>query len=203
MYLTKIELDTRQRPARMALGDCQAMHRLLNGLFDCPRGEAQLLYRVRDEGPACSVYLYSALPVIPEKLLPFMTLAGQRDISGWVRSMQANKRLPFDIIASPSKKTPQQGSKNSRRRLLRTPEERMAWLARKANENGFRLLQAEELEAASFSGVHGGDKGGKMYWSAYHYRGILQITDESLFQKTLANGLGPGKAYGLGMILLG
>lgn len=203
MYLTKIELDMGKRAVRAALGDCQMMHRLLNGLFSCSRGEAQLLYRVQNTGRYCAVYLYSDSPLIREKLLPFMALAGERDVSTWLSAMTVGQRLRFDLLTMPSKKVAQEGSKNSRRRVLRTADERMAWLARKASQNGFEILNVQELESSAFSGKHKAEHGGRMNWDSYHYSGILEIRDALAFQKALSNGIGPGKAYGLGMILLG
>ena len=34
------------------------------------------------------------------------------------------------------------------------------------------------------------------------YTGLLQIVDAEAFRKTLCQGIGPGKAYGLGMLVL-
>lgn len=202
MYLTKIELDLGNRTVRGALGDCQRMHRLLNGLFDCSRDEVKLLYRIQNSGRNCAVYLYSESPVIRDKILPFMVLAGERDVTAWQSTMTEGRRVRFDLLTMPSKKVAQTDGRNSRRRILRTEEERMVWLARKASQNGFEILDVQELEADSFAGNHEAEQGGRMNWDTYHYRGILEIRDASTFQKALSCGIGPGKAYGLGMILL-
>lgn len=202
MYLTKIDLELSNRTVCAALGDCQKMHRLLNGLFDSSRQDVQLLYRVRGRGRDCSVYLYSSCPIRPEKLLPFMTLEGQRDLSGWLDTMKPGRRLQFDLLTMPSKKEPQETGKNSRRRILKTEEERLAWMERKAAQNGFALVQMQELETVGFSGKHSQEQGGRMSWNAYHYTGILEIRDAEAFRKAMEQGIGPEKAYGLGMILL-
>ncbi len=202
MYLTKIDLELSNRTVCAALGDCQKMHRLLNGLFDSSRQDVQLLYRVRGRGRDCSVYLYSSCPIRPEKLLPFMTLEGQRDLSGWLDTMKPGRRLRFDLLTMPSKKEPQETGKNSRRRILKTEEERLAWMERKAAQNGFALVQMQELETVGFSGKHSQEQGGRMSWNAYHYTGILEIRDAEAFRKAMEQGIGPEKAYGLGMILL-
>lgn len=202
MYLTKIDLELSNRTVCAALGDCQKMHRLLNGLFDSSRQDVQLLYRVRGRGRDCSVYLYSSCPIRPEKLLPFMTLEGQRDLSGWLDTMKPGRRLRFDLLTMPSKKEPQETGKNSRRRILKTEEERLAWMERKAAQNGFALVQMQELETVGFTGKHSQEQGGRMSWNAYHYTGILEIRDAEAFRKAMEQGIGPEKAYGLGMILL-
>lgn len=200
MYLIRIDMDRSQRLIRNAMTDCQKMHRLLMGLFDAPRQEAKVLYRMKEQGMRIAVYLYAAIPVIEERLLPGMTLAGQRDVSGWLSSLQDGRCLRFDLVVMPFKKV-ENSAKNSQRRVLRMPEERMVWLKRKAEQNGFRILDALEQGNMSFYGEHT-ENGGAMYWDSYHYTGMLEIVDQTAFQAAVENGIGPGKAYGLGMLLL-
>ena len=201
MYLTKIELDTGSRAVRAALADCQKMHRLLCGLFEESRQEAGLLYRLREDGGRCAVYMYSSIPVLPEKLLPFMHLAGQRDLAEWMASLRQGRRIGFDLITMPNKKIPQLDGGNSRRRAFPTEAERLSWLNRKAEQNGFAIVSVGELESSDFSGSHP-QHGSRMDWKAWHYRGVLEIRDAEAFSAALAAGIGPGKAYGMGMILL-
>lgn len=202
MYLTKIELQADSQAVHNALADCQKMHRDLCGLFESSRQEAGLLYRLRGDGNQRAVYLYSAVPVLPQKLLPYMRLAGQRDLTEWVNSLQPGRRMGFDLVTMPSKKVPRSDGGNSRRRAFATIDERQKWLNRKAEQNGFAILSFAELETVDFSGAHPTQEG-RMDWKAWHYRGILEIRDANAFSAALANGIGPGKAYGLGMILLG
>lgn len=202
MFLTKIELDIGSRAVRDALADCQKMHRLLNGLCDESRTDAQLLYRIKSDGRKCAAYLYSEKALQQEKCLPFMHWAGDRDISVFVGGLQNGKTMRFDLLTMPSKKVAQDGRKNSQRRVLRTQEERIVWLNRKAQQSGFVIHSVQELESTDFAGNHNVQHVNRMYWNAYHYTGILEITDEAAFCTAFSSGIGPGKAYGLGMILV-
>ena len=74
-------------------------------------------------------------------------------------------------------------------------------MERKAAQNGFALVQMQELETVGFTGKHSQEQGGRMSWNAYHYTGILEIRDAEAFRKAMEQGIGPEKAYGLGMIL--
>lgn len=202
MYLTKIDLELSNRAVCAALSDCQKMHRMINGLFDDSRQKVRLLYRVNNRGRNCSVYLYSSSPIRTEKLLPFMAMEGQRDLSLWLDAMDEGMRFRFDVMTMPCKKEPQYNGKNSRRRILKTADERTAWMERKAAQNGFVLLQMQEQESVAFLGKHPEELGGRMNWNAYHYTGILEIQDAEAFRRAMEEGIGPEKAYGLGMILL-
>lgn len=200
MYLTKIELRPDERTTQYALANCQQMHRHVTGLFGTDRKSAEILYRLRQERGRNAVYLYSACPVDPSRLLPGMTLTGSRDLTDWVSALTVGQLWQFDLLAAPMKKVSAEGKKNSQRRILRTEEERLQWLARKAEQSGFRILSVRELEYVRQSGRRAGSQA--MYLDAYHYTGSLEIVDADDFRRALAQGIGSGRAYGLGMLLL-
>lgn len=197
MYLIKLEMALRD--ARRYLSDCQEMHRFVTKLFGTDRKESQILYRTNLLQNTCCIYLYAQ---IPAEHIPEYCTVQQRDISDWMNGMEAGQLWGFDLVASPSKKVVTPGQKNSQRRILRQPEERQEWLERKALQNGFSILQITEQGQVHTSGRHREDKGGTMYHDAYHYQGVLQIRDVDAFRKALQVGIGPGKAYGFGMMLV-
>ena len=202
MILTKIEMSLSEPVVRAALRDAQRMHRLVSGLYQTPREDAQLLYRVRTQGTKVSLYLYADRPVERNKLPSGMLLAGERDLTDWLDSMETNSIRGFELLTMPFKKMPEGEGKNSRRRVLRTREERLAWLARKAEQNGFSLLDAQEYPGEKLCASHPAERGGRLFLDSYRYSGVLRITDPALFRNAVKNGIGPGKAYGLGMLLL-
>ena len=63
MFLSKIEMPLAEPAVRAAMRDAQKMHRLAAGLYQLPRQDAELLYRVRAEGHTVLLYLYADLPV--------------------------------------------------------------------------------------------------------------------------------------------
>ena len=202
MYLTRIDLTLQQRGIQRVLGDCQQLHQMIMGLFESDRKSAGVLYRIREDRYATAIYLYSVRPINRERLLPGMHLAGQRDLTDWLNALQAGQIWRFDLLTSPTKKVGQDGRKNSRRRILRTWEERCAWLERKGEQNGFQLLNYQELAGGQLMGRHAQERGGMMYLDQYQYQGALRITNAGQFQKAVQDGIGPGTPYGLGMLLL-
>lgn len=197
MYLIKIELD--RRDARGLLADCQQMHRFVTKLFGTDRQSSQILYRTNLIQNKLYIYLYATKPA---EHIPENCYIQQREITSWLDSMGRGQLWSFDLIASPSKKVATEGSKNSRRRILRQSHDRQEWLERKAEQNGFSILQAQEQEHLHLSGRHNPKSGGLMHHDAYHYQGVLQIADVELFRKAIQSGIGPCKAYGCGMLLL-
>ena len=189
------------RWAAGALSDCQRMHRLVSALFGEGRKEQNVLYRVRVLRGAVQLYLYSAAAPthIPEEI----TVVGQRDLTQWLEELREEQFCGFDLLTMPFKKEgrAEQG-KRSQRRVLREPEERLRWLRRKGEQNGFEIVEVQELEQSKVQGRHGQDRGGSMYWDVLHYQGVLRITDAERFRTAVETGIGPGKVYGLGMLML-
>ncbi|MBR2048373.1 MAG: type I-E CRISPR-associated protein Cas6/Cse3/CasE [Oscillospiraceae bacterium] len=197
MYLIKAELDRRQ--ARGLLADCQQMHRFITGFFGTNRQDGQILYRTNLIQNKLCIYIYSQMPAAH---IPDNCALQQRDVTLWLDGMEAGQLWSFDLIAAPTKKVISEGKKNSRRRILRQPQERQEWLERKAEQNGFVILHAQEQEQLHVSGRHQTDKGGVMYHDAYHYQGVLQITAPEAFRRAMQTGIGSGKAYGFGMMMV-
>ena len=197
MYLIKVEID--RRDASPLLSDCQKMHRFVTGLFGTDRQTAQVLYRSNLVRNKLCLYLYASSSA---EHIPANCAVQQREITAWLENMNAGQVWGFDLIASPSQKVRVEGQKNSRRRILQSPADRRAWLERKAAQAGFALLDVEEREQIHVCGRHSTDNGGTMYHDAYQYCGALQITDAAAFRAALQNGIGAGKAYGFGMMLV-
>ena len=205
MYLSKIVLDIRHPSARQALRDINDMHRNLMAGFDMntggetPRADMQVLYRVFEQRD--QIYLLvssqekpnaSALAVRGFRTDDTMI----RDISALRTVFMPGKTLRFELLASPCRKAGGEG--NSKRFFLETVEERLAWLRRKGEQGGFEVLQAEEQGGRVDICGHRGNSEVKN--SAVLFSGVLKITDADAFWKSYTCGIGPGKAYGLGML---
>lgn len=114
--------------------------------------------------------------------------------------------------------------RNGKRRALFSDEERLAWLMRKAISSGFELLtdpaepalpelliaerglirgRRQRPTGSDSSGVSGPDEARAsdvVVFTGVLYQGCLRITDRSRFLRALRDGIGPGRAYGLGLL---
>lgn len=202
MYLTKLDLERSNRRIQVSLADCQQLHRLVMGLFETDRKSSRVLYRLRMQDRELALYLYSDCPINQARLLPGMRFSGERELSSWLAHMDAGQIRGFDLLAAPTKKVAAETGRNSRRQTLRTQEERLAWLFRKGEQNGFQMISCQELECHQQRGYHKEASIGRMYITGYHYQGVLRIIDPERFRRAVQEGIGAGKAYGLGMLLL-
>jgi CRISPR system Cascade subunit CasE len=124
------------------------------------------------------------------------------------------RRYRFQLRANPTHKpVKDQGgnyiadAKKRKRRAITDAAELVAWLQRKGETGGFRLVEGAPVETwgevqhfekrpaggPQHRGVHG----------AVDFAGVLEITDPGSFlTATFAKGLGSAKAFGFGLLVL-
>ena len=197
MILSKISLDLRSPSVRQALRNCQDMHRNVQSWFGQSRAEAGVLYRVYTDRRGVCLYMLSAQkPDLSNA--KGAALLGNRSMDALESRFELGRLFRFDLLAVPSKKVAGDG-KNSRRRSLRTAEEQQLWLENKAEQNGFSL---RTLQIGNKVLQYGVRSTGKIQFDVVHFQGILQVTEPERFRKCWQTGIGPEKAYGMGMLLL-
>lgn len=205
MLMTCVEVDRLHPSTRQALADCCDMHRNIMRLFASSddrlcRTDEQILYRVITQNSA--VYLY-----ITSKSFPDLNATSwikkehyrQQDLQRLLAGFSKGQVFSFDLLTHPSKKQ-KQANGNSKRVFLRTSEERAAWLSRQGEKNGFHVIGLYEEEPYD---MHGKRSTGIMKLRVVRMKGQLQVVDAEKFAAAYQNGIGPEKAYGLGMLLLG
>lgn len=199
MYLSKITLGLRSPSVRQGLRNCADMHRNIQRCFGTDRSDSGVLYRLHKTENGCCIYLLSE--TAPKRMASGMTLAGCRDMTDFEDSMTAGRVFRFDLLCMPCKKIPDGIGRNSRRVNLRTPEEKADWVMRKAAVAGFEILP-DSLNEMREIVIMGERENSPLYFHATQFAGVLRITDEAAFRKAWREGIGPEKAYGLGMLML-
>jgi CRISPR system Cascade subunit CasE len=208
MYLSKVSLDISNPSARQAIVNCNDMHRNLIRAFDVidgeasPRMEGDILYRLTRLRSGYEMLVMSRDLPDWQRLTRYGYVCaehGTKDLSMLRSTLVRGRVLRFALLASPSKKVAS-GGKNSKRVFLCTEKERAEWLERQGEKYGFSLTGFRE--AALPFDVSGQKSGMEIQYRAVEFTGLWTITDERLFWKGYTEGVGPGKAYGLGMIVI-
>ena len=200
MFLSKIHLDIHNIQIRKCIHDCQNMHRSIQRLFHGSRQDRSVLYRINPE--KLDVYIWSANKPDINDMPTGMILRGMKDFSIIEKQLVVGQCFGFNIIAAPSKKVMVDGEKNSKRRFLRNPQERIDWFERQGKKYGFELLKVQENQTFSVTGQHREENGGKIHCQVIEFQGILRIRKCEDFQIGWKYGIGPGKAYGQGLLML-
>lgn len=205
MYRSLLMIDRKDPSFRQALGNVQDMHRNLMRAFrfrdtKMPRAEESLLYALMEENGAPVLYVLSREEPEWENVKGVSLYPGSSPvcIDALRDRFTAGRLLSFRLFASPTKKVAREG-RLSARKFLEQPDERRDWLLRQAEKAGFSVKQYAEENTREVTGFK---KGGKIYHKGVVFTGILEITDPDAFWEAYCGGIGPGKAYGLGMLLV-
>ena len=202
MFLSRIELDLRQRAVMKALASPNHIHGAIELSFSGPRGRN--LWRVDTLGDK------TWLLVLSQDKPDFSCLAAQLGAPGWesrdyeplLRRIGRENVWHFRLTANPT--ISKSGAKGERGKVLAhiTPAYQKQWLLNRAEKHGFALSE-ESFDVVQSRWLHfrkGTDGGRPVSLLAVTYEGSLTITDPVLFTQTLKEGLGRGKAYGLGLL---
>ncbi|HWQ11339.1 MAG TPA: type I-E CRISPR-associated protein Cas6/Cse3/CasE [Roseiflexaceae bacterium] len=234
LYLSRLIIDTRSSAARRDLADCHQLHRRILGAFpQAPEGASArehfgLLYRAEpfERDPRLVRVLVQSATMPDWSRLPAGYLApppdergnpAVRPIGGEYAQIHAGMRLIFRLRANPTRRigadNAEQGERWRGKRVeLRREEDQLAWLARKGEAGGFRLVGVEvrpevpDARATTLEKVRGRRPSGgsadtmPLRFGAVLFEGRLEVTDRAAFLDTLRVGIGSGKAFGFGLL---
>lgn len=196
MYLSKISVDVRHPSARQGIRDRQDLHRNLAKAFS-----GKFLYRMTSSSTDLSLLVLSkALPDADRLTACGYQLQNIQDVSPLQLLYRDGAILHFNLLAAPSKKAKEDDRENCRRVFLSTQLLRADWLKRQGEKYGFDVLEAHEPSAEQKLTV--GRTSGSFFLTAVEFEGVLQIRDAAVFWPAWENGIGPEKAYGMGLMLL-
>ncbi len=228
-YLSRLPLNVRSQDVQRDLADCHRLHgRILSGFptelgLQVARERFGVLYRLETGGPRVQVLLQSQYE--PDwSRLPDGYLSRPpecKSVDGAYSRIGPGAVLIFRLRANPTRRIGR-GHEDPRWRGkrvdLRREEDQLQWLARKAEQGGFRLLHASVSGRSSPGGevpdtrvapgvsVTGrrtsAATGGRqqLTFGSVLFEGQLQVTDAEQFRTTLLGGIGSGKAYGFGLL---
>lgn len=230
MYLSKLQLNPRSRDVHRDLADCHNLHRTLLSAFpqadsNAARAEFGLLFRLEANPRTGMTVVLAQSHVAPDwSHLPAGYLLDTADnpackpIDALYESLALGARLRFRLRANPTRKIetkslPDGTKRNGRRVELRREEDQVAWLRRKSEAAGFRLLNLrlnkgapnirvspENQTVGWRSRKEGIREKQRLTFGTVLFEGELEITDPAAFRQALALGIGSGKAYGFGLL---
>jgi CRISPR system Cascade subunit CasE len=224
MILSRLFLNPASRLVQRSIADAQLLHKVVMSAFGqsssgAARAEMAILYRleaVRDRGRLI-LYVQSRLPPEWHQLDPGFLLdlgdelenPGTKNIDNVLTSVHTGSRLSFRLRANTTRKiqtksTPEGQKRNGKRVALRGDEQKVHWLTRRGERGGFRLLKIApgivDVRVVKEPGLGGGHPSGPLTFAATLFDGTLEVFDPALFRSALESGIGPGKAFGFGLL---
>jgi CRISPR system Cascade subunit CasE len=202
MYLSKIELNLKNKMVRLDLSNCIQMHKRIMSVFEHieeneARKKMKILYRIiqnNNKNPEILIQSKIKPDLKYLKETDYLTRFETKNIDKIENSINEGTVLGFNIFSSPVKQN------SGKRFFLKEEEEQNEWLKRKMLENGAKVISIINEKGEKVNGYKKGQY--KITNIGVRFRGILKVIDKEKFLNSYKNGLGPGKSYGLGMILL-
>jgi len=231
LYFSRLILNPRSREVRRDAAHPYEMHRTLlrafpdgaaagtkgaaaaNGLLwrlDNDRRNSQLAVIVQSRARPDWALLTNACPdycLDPAKTADGANPSAPKDIEDQMKSIRKGQVFAFRLRANPTKKRKVEGKKKSARLGLIGEADQIHWMGRKAADAGFALLnlavRREDAPTQLAKGfkAHGAGSD-KLSLLSVLYEGVLQVSDPAPFVNTLQSGIGPGKAFGFGLLSL-
>lgn len=221
MYLTLLRLDPHSPNVQRDLRDPHHLHRTVMRAFPSvldPEVEARaywgVLHRLEMERRTGRLLLY-----VQSRMQPDWSFLGAENlihdglpnpavkpVGHIYESLAADRALRFRLRANPTRKIatksgPQGEHRNGRRVPLLGVEAQVEWLSRKARDHGFELLQATIAATGAAELVRSHSAGST--FQGVVFEGRMVVRDPALFREALVKGIGPGKAFGFGLLSVG
>lgn len=202
MYLSRVELNLMHRAVAKALVSPNMLHGAIEQSFAGPRGRN--LWRIDTIGDK------TWLLVLSHDKPDFTRLAVQFGASGWesrayeplLQRIEEGSVWHFRLTANPT--VSKSGARDERGKVLGhiTPAYQKQWLFARAEKHGFSLSEQEfDIVQSRWLRFRKGTEGGRpVTLLSVTYEGSLTVTDPTKFTQALTEGIGRGKAYGLGLL---
>jgi CRISPR system Cascade subunit CasE len=207
LWLSQVQFDPCHRPTRVALGDARARQRIVLDAFPgvTSRREAGVLYLYAPATSGQPPRLLVQSTTEPDwSFLPTYrgrSVARVEDISPFWDQVVAGARYRFRLTASPSRAVGGRDGNRSRgsRTLIRDPTAQIEWLTRVLH--GAAELTHVQVAAPATTTSRRGER--TLTLTSVTFSGALAVTDSDRLRQQAIAGIGPGKAYGNGLLAMG
>lgn len=199
MYLSKCILNS-ARPI-----NTYQLHREIWKLFpDCPDDKRDFLFRVENLGkkePQKILLQSIKKPISNETSLVTLIDTHEVEEEKLKKNICEGKLLKFLIRANPTKRIKDE-SKTTNQGRVRVPlmdeDEMKAWLSRQM-ENSAKVREVM-INGQTLLYFRKGHHAGKT--ATVTFSGLLEVADSDALLKRMQTGIGPGKAFGCGLLSL-
>lgn len=205
MYLSRLILNPRNRQVQSELANPYEMHRTLSRAFAADYENERALFRVDvDRRTGVPTVLVQSRHEPDWSVLPdggYLLRGG--DDNPACKPIDpvfgAGQLLSFRLRANPVRRDKASGDRQG---LLQEDQQR-AWLDRKGETGGFRVVRCHVIPEGLLS-IRQRRAGTEHTLSllSVRFEGLLQVTDPQALRRTLEQGIGPAKGLGFGLLSL-
>lgn len=225
LFLSRLRMNVRSRAAQSDLSDRYGLHRTIMRAFPQSDGAARarfgVLYRLDHDDSQARVTLLVQSSVEPAWDYLFarddylLEAPETKETTRLYDSIEDGSTFRFRLRANPTKRVFSRDDKLRGKRVdLRSDSERVDWLRRRARSGGFEIATAnlegangnqfERLriipEGSAFASKGVGGSKLKLTHGSVLYEGLCVVVNSQGFRRATRVGIGPGKAFGFGLL---
>lgn len=208
MYLTRMKLDATRRNVMKALVAPNIFHGTIENCFDGDK--SRKLWRI--DSLSGNLYLMLLSEDVPDLKKAYEQLGDDKSEKPWetlpyeklLNRIENDSSWHFRLVANPTKSVKKLDGKRGTVCAHITEKYQQQWLKEQAAKHGFALADSDFLVTRRQWFRFHKKKGDRHLVSllCVSYEGKLTVTDVELFKRTLLEGIGRGKAYGMGMMTI-
>ena len=192
MYLSRFLIPKQQMLKRRVFSGYD-LHKLLWTCFpDRPDEKRSFLFRCEEVSSGIQILLLSREQPVP---IPFAAWDGTKSFSA---SFIVGSLFMFRLKANPVLR----GNADRKIHAITGEEALSDWLHRKADRHGFSLKSIPEFSACHLVEFSKKQEKAQIALNIVDISGVLSVTDADAFSDAVRNGIGRGRAFGCGMLLL-
>lgn len=219
MYLSRVQIDVNNRAKIKDLNHLGAYHNWVEQSFpeEVQNSERlRHLWRIDDlAGKKYLLVLSKGKPDLQDlERYGVKGTAVTKSYDRFLNDIHTDQIMRFRLVANPTHAVTKKGESKHRIFPHVTVEQQRQWLVKKANNNGFSVVDEQQTTddqmALTFDVVsreyqplrrsQSSSSGRGARLSKVAFEGILRVTDESKFKNALIHGIGREKAYGMGLM---
>lgn len=202
MFISRLELDTRNKRVLAEINSPYEMHRTFSKAFIFENdGPGRVLFRVEpDRVRKATVIVQSSARPDWDKLTvqsEYFYLGSTPEIKEFNPVFLEGGQYIFRMRANPTKR-----DNKSRKRIgIYDEAELESWLQRKAAAAGFQVITSEmRKEPLIHSKIKSETLQHRAQLHSVLFQGVLRVLDNKQFLISLAEGIGSGKGLGFGLL---
>lgn len=204
MYLSRVPLDLSKRKTQIALVSPNKFHGAVEEAFS--DNKERKLWRIDTLRKQAYLLLLSVsrpnLSGIMEQFGCYGACAESKEYDGLLERIEEGSIWHFRLVANPVHSIRME---RGRGKVVAHISEKyqLEWLNSQAEKKGFHLLpDTISVRESNWKIFTKGNSNQKVRLLAVAFEGMLQVKNVDVFKDTLLNGVGRGKAYGMGLLTI-
>lgn len=206
IQLIRIHLDPLQRQTVRGFVNPNIFHAAIEASVQ--NGKSRVLWRIDELSGQSYLLLLTHAEIDTQFLIDQFGFSNEKaqfvDYTKLLERVDDGTKWIFRLTANPVHHAKNDKTERDGKILAHvTPEQQMNWLILHSEKRGFHVdVNKSQVVSTRWIKFRKRDSGITIKLKEATFEGVLTVTNAELFKKVLSEGLGRGKAYGMGLLTI-